>query len=254
MPKNTKGGKGTRKQAKQPKEIPTLSKLGENQMFALVLQNHGDHFRVRGSDGCERTGPNTGTVKKLKIIKEYEGVIVVIDTTDKEHCSIIARGDPPKRIREILTGESNRSSGFEFVSSDKDKYKAIIEAQKNNQVLERKVVSMEDRLGLPPMDSDSDYDEEEEEEELEVDKFGNTIEKVNSTDSAGNETGVASATITNASDVSSTESLAKKAKKADTRSKSEKTNQREEFIVVKRNDKGDEDDEDLDIDEEIDNL
>ncbi len=178
--KNTQGGKKTRTLARRTTTIKTAEKLdAPAQMFGIVIERDGNHFKIRCSDNIIRVAPKSGTAKKIKPRLD-KGSFVLVDSTDKKACSILSGANPPQEYMQILNPNTDEETGYEFTTQAE--YSEIIKKQ-NTETSEQKRNNSTVKKGynninmMPEYDSDSDEDIHESEESEEVDKHGNTINK-----------------------------------------------------------------------------
>lgn len=179
--KNTQGGKKTRTLARRTTTIKTAEKLDTPaQMFGIVIERDGNHFKIRCSDNIIRVAPKSGTAKKIKPRLD-KGSFVLVDSTDKKACSILSGANPPLEYMQILNPNSDEETGYEFTTQAE--YSEIIKKQ-NSETSEQKRNNSTVKKGynnlnmMPEYDSDEDMHESEKSEETEeVDKHGNTINK-----------------------------------------------------------------------------
>jgi translation initiation factor IF-1 len=118
MPKNTKGGKNTKKQGnKNFKKINIVDVLcEENQLYATILKKlGGDRYSVLCSDNVERIGKPSNKAKRSSN-GEYRfdfGTNIVVSLREcdskKDKCDILAFANPPESIRNIFKKKSESS-------------------------------------------------------------------------------------------------------------------------------------------------
>jgi translation initiation factor IF-1 len=158
MPINHTGGNRTKKQKRNCHKHPAMDKLGQNQMFAKIIQNQGNHFTLLCSDNIQRTAPVTGTVRKRcpRLNKES---FVVIETTDQTYCAIISIANPPSSILKLFKqNDPNQEDDFEFDTADNEFDNLIMEQKKDTMGVEYNDVS--ELLGISKkMNVDEEYDD-----------------------------------------------------------------------------------------------
>lgn len=127
---NKTGGNKTKKLKRNFGKYNAQDKIDEGQMFAKIIHNNGGSFSVLCSDGITRLGKLTGQMKKGPRISDGSYVIISLRDFESEqkHCDIIAHGDPPADVINILkndpkskstsTSNSNRQIDVNFVDSD----------------------------------------------------------------------------------------------------------------------------------------
>jgi translation initiation factor IF-1 len=128
MPINFKGGNKTKKQKKNCHKYEITNKLSENQMFAKVIKNQGNHFILLCSDNIQRISPLTGTVRR-KCPRLTKDSFVIIETTDQKYCNIISLGDPPSNILDVFKhNDPKQVNDFDFDYGDNE-FADLIEKQ-----------------------------------------------------------------------------------------------------------------------------
>jgi initiation factor 1A len=131
---NKSGGNKTKKQKRNFGKYDAVDKIEQDQMFAQITKNHGGAFSVLCSDGITRLGKLSGYMKKGPRLSEGSYVIVSLRDfeAERKNCDIIAYGDPPNDIINVLkTNDPNtkKKSDVEFVDSD-DEFKEFEESSK----------------------------------------------------------------------------------------------------------------------------
>ena len=91
--RNKNGGSKTKGMARGKNKKRNIAEKLTNsyQMFGQVTLIAGPTFKVMCSDGIERTAPSPGTRKTGRLEK---GSWVLIDTTNKEYCTILSQARP----------------------------------------------------------------------------------------------------------------------------------------------------------------
>lgn len=135
MVKNTSGGNKTKKFKRNFGKYDALEKIESGQMFAKIIHNNGGSFSVLCSDGIARLGKLTGEMKKGPRLSEGSYVVITLREFESEqkHCDIIAHGDPPSDVINILKNDSKTNSAkkvdVDFVESD-DEFKEFEESSR----------------------------------------------------------------------------------------------------------------------------
>ncbi len=179
--KNTQGGKKTRTLARRTRTIKIAEKLdAPAQLFGMVIECSGNHYKIRCSDNIIRVAPKNGSAIKIKP-RLNRGSFVIVDSTDKKACSILSAANPPQEYMDILNPNNDEDLGVEFTTQTNE-FSEIIKKQNSSDASEPKKSSNSTKSkGYNNLDMMPEYDSDEEsyesEEEIEVDKHGNTIEK-----------------------------------------------------------------------------
>lgn len=135
MVKNTTGGNKTKKLKRNFGKYNALEKIEPGQMFAKIIHNNGGSFSVLCSDGISRLGKLTGEMKKGPRLSEGSFVVISLREFESEqkHCDIIAHGDPPSDVLNILKNDAKnnltKKIDVDFVDSD-DEFKDFEESKK----------------------------------------------------------------------------------------------------------------------------
>jgi initiation factor 1A len=135
MVKNTTGGNKTKKLKRNFGKYDALEKIEPGQMFAKIIHNNGGSFSVLCSDGISRLGKLTGEMKKGPRLSEGSYVVISLREfeSDQKHCDIIAHGDPPTDVINILKNDQkinhSQKVDVDFVESD-DEFKDFEESTK----------------------------------------------------------------------------------------------------------------------------
>ena len=135
MVKNTTGGNKTKKLKRNFGRFNALEKIEPGQMFAKIIHNNGGSFSVLCSDGIARLGKLTGEMKKGPRLTEESYVVISLREfeSDQKHCDIIAHGNPPSDVINILKNDHKSGSAqkvdVNFVESD-DEFKDFEESTK----------------------------------------------------------------------------------------------------------------------------
>ena len=137
MVKNTSGGNKTKKFKRNFGKYNALEKIEPGQMFAKIIHNNGGSFSVLCSDGMVRLGKLTGEMKKGPRLSESSYIVISLREfeSDQTHCDIIAHGNPPSDVINILKSDlkSGSKTGLaqiddvDFVESD-DEFKDFEES------------------------------------------------------------------------------------------------------------------------------
>ena len=135
MVKNEHGGNKHKKFGRRKTRVEALDKIENDQMFAKIIKNEGDHFSVLCSDNMIRKGRMSGKLKKGPRL--IAGSFVVISTrefeSDKKNCDIIGIGNPPSNIINLFNKNSGdkTNDNINFVESD-DEFNDFQDTKKDN--------------------------------------------------------------------------------------------------------------------------
>lgn len=135
MVKNTSGGNKTKKIKRNFGKYNAVEKIEPGQMFAKIIHNNGGSFSVLCADGIPRLGKLTGEMKKGPRLSSGSYVVISLREfeSDQKHCDIIAHGDPPSDVVNILKNDQKTGStqkvnvDIDFVDSD-DEFKDFEES------------------------------------------------------------------------------------------------------------------------------
>jgi initiation factor 1A len=132
---NTYGGNRAKKLKRNYGKYDAREKIEPEQMFAKIIHNNGGSFSVLCSDGITRLGKLNGEMKKGPRLSEGSYVVITLREFESEqkHCDIIAHGDPPSDVINILKNDSKTNSikkvDIDFNESD-DEFKDFEESNK----------------------------------------------------------------------------------------------------------------------------
>lgn len=181
--RNTRGGNKSKGMARgRPKKAVAEKLENSNQMFGQVSFIGGNNLKIMCTDGIERKSgvPNYRKVKRLQ-----KGDWVLIDTTDKEYCSILSLAKPSGDVVSLIKNDKEKDTENIIFSNINNEFEDLITGQ-NTMDFDQQIKTEENlkvskkndygNFGLIS-DEEDEYNYEYEEEEVEVDKFGNTIEK-----------------------------------------------------------------------------
>jgi initiation factor 1A len=135
MVRNTNGGNKTKKFKRNFGRFNAIEKIEPGQMFAKIIHNNGGSFSVLCADGIARLGKLTGEMKKGPRLSEGSYVVISLREfeSDQKHCDIIAHGDPPTDVINILKNDQKtnltQNIDVDFVDSD-DEFKDFEESTK----------------------------------------------------------------------------------------------------------------------------
>ena len=137
MVRNIAGGNKTKKLKRNFGKYNALEKIEPGQMFAKIIHNNGGSFSVLCSDGITRLGKLSGEMKKGPRLAVGSYVVISLREfeSDQKHCDIIAHGDPPSDVINILKNDQKSTSknglsqqnDVDFVDSD-DEFKDFEES------------------------------------------------------------------------------------------------------------------------------
>ncbi len=178
--RNIRGGNKSKGMARGRTKRQVAEKLeNSDQMFGQVSFIGGNNLKIMCTDGIERKAgvPSSRKVKRLQ-----KGDWVLIDTTDKEYCSILSLAKPSGDVADLIKSDKEKETENIIFSNTNNEFDDLITGQNKGDFDQK--IKIEENLKTSKKNDYSNFslisdeeDEYEEEEEVEVDKFGNTIEK-----------------------------------------------------------------------------
>jgi translation initiation factor IF-1 len=131
-------GKNNNKKSlkKFKKDFEVIKNVEQGQMFGRILINNGCNFKVLCNDGITRFGRLCNSMKRgPKILINSYIVLTLRDfETSNLHCDIIAYGDPPQHIINLLCDRNIRESEKSiFFDDTNDIFKEFVE--QNNEII-----------------------------------------------------------------------------------------------------------------------
>ncbi len=179
--RNTRGGNKSKGMARGRTKRQVAEKLeNSNQMFGQVSFIGGNNLKVMCTDGIER---KSGVPSSRKVKRLQKGDWVLVDTTDKEYCSILSLAKPSGDVTELIKTDKEKETENIIFTNINNEFDDLITGQNSGDFDQK--IKIEEKLKISKKNdysnfsliSDEDEDDYESEEEVEVDKFGNTIEK-----------------------------------------------------------------------------
>ncbi len=140
MVKNISGGNKTKKQKRNFGRFDPRDKVDPGEMFAQITHNNGGSFDVLCSDGVSRKGRLCSEMKKGPRLQDGSFVVITLREFESEqkNCDIIAYGDPPHNIIELIKrndpNSTSKKNDVEYADSD-DEFKEFEESNKTISVV-----------------------------------------------------------------------------------------------------------------------